>query len=263
MTDRRLFYVTGMHRSGSSALTRVINLLGVSVGLAEDLMPPQADNPTGFWEVRAVARLNEAILASHGGSWQCRPPGPIAESMTSSQGASASWTDKIASLVGRLRESGPGPYVLKDPRFAWTMPLWESVAPPDLIIVALRAPEQVCGSLSRRNAIGQEDAAALWLDYVSEAMSTGKRRIVVDYAHLLAKPDDTTRGLAAALDLPEPSLATLHQVRGFLDPGLNHGYLDLGDYRSENLDEAQRVYELLATESESLRSPVACDTPRS
>lgn len=249
MTDRRLFYVTGMHRSGTSALTRVINLLGASVGPPEDLMPAQADNPTGFWEIRAVARLNNEILASHGGSWQSRPAGSIARSGT----GSASWTDKIAVILDQLRESGPGPYVLKDPRFAWTMSVWESVAPPDVVVVAVRAPEEVCGSLNRRNAIGQEDAAALWVEYVQAAMSTGHPCMVVDYAHLIGTPEDTTRGIATALCLPDPSPTTLHGVREFLDPDLCHANTSTQEPPSTNLDEARRLYESLAKETKLVR----------
>lgn len=248
MTDRRLFYVTGMHRSGTSALTRVINLLGASVGSAENLMLPQADNPTGFWEVRAVAQLNEQILASHGGSWWTPPPG----SVTGPIPASAGWVEKMEDILDGLRASGPGPYVLKDPRFAWTMPLWESVAPPDVVVVSLRAPEQVCSSLYRRNAIEQEDGAALWLEYVTHAMSTKHHRIVVDYGHLLGTTEDTVRGIADALGLPEPTPTTWQRVREFLDPGLDHADLSPDEPRGKNLEAARRVYGSLTEESGSL-----------
>ena len=49
--------VVGMHRSGTSALTRVLNLLGAELG--EGLMAPAPGNPGGFWEKREVADLND------------------------------------------------------------------------------------------------------------------------------------------------------------------------------------------------------------
>ena len=49
--------VLGMHRSGTSALTRVLNLLGVELG--DRLMPAGDDNPLGFWEHADVV----AVLA--------------------------------------------------------------------------------------------------------------------------------------------------------------------------------------------------------
>lgn len=40
--------VIGMHRSGTSLVTRILNLLGVDLGPAEQLMAPYAvDNPKG------------------------------------------------------------------------------------------------------------------------------------------------------------------------------------------------------------------------
>ena len=44
-------YVIGMHRSGTSAVTRVVDLLGVPLGDAADLIGglPQS-NPAGHWE---------------------------------------------------------------------------------------------------------------------------------------------------------------------------------------------------------------------
>ena len=60
--------VLGMHRSGTSAVTRVINLLGAD--LPSNLMPAVAGaNEPGFWESMDVYRLNDEILASVGSSW--------------------------------------------------------------------------------------------------------------------------------------------------------------------------------------------------
>ena len=60
--------VLGMHRSGTSLVIRLLNLLGVSLGSEEHLLPPvDGDNPTGFWEHREVAMINDTILDHLGG----------------------------------------------------------------------------------------------------------------------------------------------------------------------------------------------------
>ena len=41
--------ILGMHRSGTSALTRVLNLLGVELG-SELMAAAEDNNETGFWE---------------------------------------------------------------------------------------------------------------------------------------------------------------------------------------------------------------------
>ncbi|MBV5267025.1 MAG: hypothetical protein JZU67_00575, partial [Burkholderiaceae bacterium] len=44
-----LIFVLGMHRSGTSAITRGLQVLGVSLG--ENLLPPVLlDNPKGYFE---------------------------------------------------------------------------------------------------------------------------------------------------------------------------------------------------------------------
>src|SRR3546814_15155293 len=60
--------VLGMHRSGTSALTRVLNLLGVALG--RQLMQAAAgNNETGFWEHQDAVDAHEALLAAFGMRW--------------------------------------------------------------------------------------------------------------------------------------------------------------------------------------------------
>ena len=63
----RVVLVLGMHRSGTSALSHAVTLLGATP--AATLMPPAADNPRGFWESSVLAALNDRILAQGGSRW--------------------------------------------------------------------------------------------------------------------------------------------------------------------------------------------------
>src|SRR5260221_13056985 len=60
--------VLGMHRSGSSALTRVLSLLGAS--LPETLMPPDPNNEAGYWESAPINQCLEIVLRAAHTSWQ-------------------------------------------------------------------------------------------------------------------------------------------------------------------------------------------------
>ena len=53
--------VLGMHRSGTSALTRVLNLLGLDAG-RDVLIGASASNPTGHWEVERLTSFNDRLL---------------------------------------------------------------------------------------------------------------------------------------------------------------------------------------------------------
>ena len=52
--------ILGMHRSGTSMVTRAFNLLGVQLGT--DLQPAAKSNKMGFWEHRLFQFLNMEIL---------------------------------------------------------------------------------------------------------------------------------------------------------------------------------------------------------
>ena len=66
---KRGVFVLGMHRSGTSAATRLINLLGIETCVASDLLPWARDNPRGHWESRSLNDFNDRILARLGCDW--------------------------------------------------------------------------------------------------------------------------------------------------------------------------------------------------
>ena len=60
-------FVVGMHRSGTSAVTRLINMLGVPLTAPGDLLLPQPDNPLGFWESSVAVSISNTLLEHLGG----------------------------------------------------------------------------------------------------------------------------------------------------------------------------------------------------
>ena len=71
--ERRCLLVLGMHRSGTSALTRVLNLLGAD--LPATLAPPADDNETGFWSrsglltITTTCSVRPAVFGVTGALW--------------------------------------------------------------------------------------------------------------------------------------------------------------------------------------------------
>src|SRR3546814_14182702 len=57
-----------MQRRGTSALTRVRNLLGVSLG-RQLMQAASGNNETGFWEHQDAVDAHEALLAAFGMRW--------------------------------------------------------------------------------------------------------------------------------------------------------------------------------------------------
>ena len=194
-------FVLGMHRSGTSAVTRVVNLLGVPVGQPQ--MPPQPDNPAGFWEVATLADLNDEILGALGGSWDA-PPVPR-------QG----WEDDpgVASLRGRAEEAfraahqGPT-WVWKDPRATLLLPFWRGVTGTrDVAVVVLRNPLDVAHSLNRRNGFPVTYGLALWERYMRALHrdARGMPCLVVRYDDVIDDPAPEVGRIAQFLDSREES----------------------------------------------------------
>ncbi len=69
--------IVGMHRSGTSMLTRMLHLAGLELGPVDKLMGPAFDNPDGFWENLEFVHINELLLHHFGGSWSSPPAWPV------------------------------------------------------------------------------------------------------------------------------------------------------------------------------------------
>ena len=65
--ERICLLVLGMHRSGTSAVTRVLSIAGAK--LPASLMGPGRGNEVGHWESDALATYNDELLSQLGSRW--------------------------------------------------------------------------------------------------------------------------------------------------------------------------------------------------
>lgn len=204
---RRVCVVLGMHRSGTSALTRALGLLGGALPL--DPLPPSAENEGGFWEPAAIVAHHDRILTSLGLSWDDLQPFPPA--WFTSQEASIR-ARELATLFTQSYGDALLP-VLKDPRLCRLLPLWHAVFRlvdvEPLFILALRHPAEVAASLAVRDGMPRPRALLLWLEHVlaAEQASRGFPRVVMDYDRLLADPVARLSDVADALGLDGAALS--------------------------------------------------------
>ena len=105
MPSSRAVLVLGMHRSGTSALARGLQTLGVYLG--NDFISPKPDNPTGYWEDRNIFEINERLLAVFGLKWEevaliddARWDEPGVEALRSRGGRVLKIAIRKSSLVG-------------------------------------------------------------------------------------------------------------------------------------------------------------------
>ncbi len=176
-----------MHRSGTSALARACNLAGADLG--SDLMLPQDDNPTGFWEHREIVEVHNSLLAALGSSWD--DTGPLPREWWKGVLA-APFQDRIQELLLRVFEGAPLPAV-KDPRICRLLPLWtqalRAISWTPTFLLQVRNPIEVALSLQLRNGFEPQQSYLLWLRHVLEAerWSRGAQRVFIDNHQLLSQ----------------------------------------------------------------------------
>jgi len=220
---QEIICILGMHRSGTSALTRVLNLIGVELGADEALTTePVADNPKGYWEHHELTAISDAILKRHGGSWDEPPQLPPGWE-------TAAAIDDLRQRAQQLIQNQFAAVQLwgwKDPRTCLTLPFWQQLLPDMRYVICLRNPVDVARSLEDRDSLSAEKSSFLWFTYVSSALhhTEGKPRLVIFYEDLM---DDCLRELqclAGFLGKPERAQqADVQQaVQEFIDKGLQH-----------------------------------------
>ena len=223
---KRLIVVLGMHRSGTSALTKSLEVMGV--GLGSDIMPVKQDNPKGFWEDMGCVKINQALLGylnSHVDGFDFKWDNFKRDAQVSDLLLRA--TQLMSS---RLSENN-GVWGFKDPRTCRLLFFWNEVfsaldCEVDFVI-AVRNPASVAASLTDRNGLAMEKSYFLWLQYVllSLAYTKGKRRVVVDYDNLLENPYKQLTRMSEALGFAKPERRNpmvKEYVSSFLEKGLRH-----------------------------------------
>lgn len=221
---RQALLVIGMHRSGTSALTRVLNLHGAFLGA--DLLESAFDNEAGFWENRHVVDFHERLLAGLGSSWD--DPRPLRRGWFD-EARAGGWMDQLAALL-RIQFENASLWAVKDPRLCRFLPLWLEVlqrleVEPKLAF-ATRHPSEVVGSLIQRNGLSAGAASLLWLRHLDEPVqcSGGVARSMVGYDELLGDWRPAMARLARELDLawPVASHDCAELVDGHLRRDLRH-----------------------------------------
>jgi hypothetical protein len=233
MPSSRAVLVLGMHRSGTSALARGLQMLGVYLG--NDFISPKPDNPTGYWEDRNIYEINERLLAVFGLKWE--EVALIDDARWDAPGVEALRTEAVAYL--RSQFVSHSLWGFKDPRTIRLLPFWRSVLRSldvdECYLLVIRNPRSVANSLMRRHGMDAVTAHLLWLVYVVPNLSMIANRpfVVADYDLVMANPRQELERIAQGLkiSLTDTSRAGIDQfVSDFLDPNLRHSFFKVSDF---------------------------------
>jgi hypothetical protein len=182
LPGQHIICVLGMHRSGTSLITRTLNLLGMYLGPPEHLMKPSPFNPKGFWEHQAIVDLDDEILRRLGGSWRDPPQ------FFSDWERSGGLADIRRQACALIQEDfgATACWGWKDPRTCLTLPFWKPLLPPLRYVICLRNPADVALSLAHTMPV--EKAMDLWHWYTEAALehTAGEPRVLLFYEDFMA-----------------------------------------------------------------------------
>lgn len=210
-------FVLGMHRSGTSVVTKLLELMGAYVGDTTELLPPSPDNPKGFFERRDALAVNQGIFKLHGCNWYQverydSPCPPLPDEIK----------QRMSMIVSRLSQHPV--WALKDPRLCFTLPDWLPHTHAPTIVTVSRHPAEIAQSLALRNNILFQDGLLLWQRYIEHAIANtqGLRVVKCDYAAIIQNPVAEAEKLFTQLvqhhpDIHAPSTA---EIQRFVDPAL-------------------------------------------
>lgn len=210
-------FVMGMHRSGTSALARVLMLLHGD-GPTHVLEANNA-NPSGFWESPQINAVNQALLEDRGTNWHSVSP---LNGHVSTTGDLDLIRHSVASQFPHARRP-----VIKDPRICRLVPLWIEALRGEVRNLAfpfiLRSPSEVAASLNQRNKFPHALGLNLWLRYYLDAEHATRAHIrgLIRYDALLADWRSAMRSLQGQLQIDIRLDAGSDAVDAFLAPELH------------------------------------------
>lgn len=215
--------ISGMHRSGTSALTRVLSLLGAT--LPEMLIPGRQDKgDADYWEGRRIVDLNQRVLRECGSWWA---------GWQSIDLDSLSDRDELideARAIIRAEFKGADLIAIKDPRVSRLIPLWSEALADEgyrtVHVLALRNPDRVAASLQRRDGMSAETTGLGWLAHLLDAEWTTRPypRVVVSLDNLVADWRSEVDRMSRALGVrwPREVDAVAGEIDEYVDPKLAH-----------------------------------------
>lgn len=237
MLNNKCIVVLGMHRSGTSALTAVLSMLGAYPG--DSLIPAKESiNPKGFWEHADIVAVHDELLKAIDSAWYDERIFPDDWWLMPSV---APYYAKLKEIT--LRDFCQTPlWILKDPRCCRLLPVWLSIFKEinctPYFVIMLRDPSEVVSSLTDCVGFHNDKSYLLWLRYVldSEIWSRGYPRAVVTYEQLLCNWRSTTDLIARrfSLEWPIDQQSVEPIIQEFLDSSLRH-HVGNNNYLSKNI----------------------------
>ena len=225
--DKTLVVVLGMHRSGTSVMTKALETLNVSLGT--ELLDAGRGNTKGHWEDLNVLAINERLLNLAGLNWHS--VGPLPLGLLESDGGQQLIKEAVALVNSRLEQLNC--WGFKDPRTARLLEFWlkvfEKSGVTPRFLFAIRNPLDVYQSHHKRDNFFFDKCQHLWLLHSLPNIDLVKDYLtcVVDYAEFIDEPASKLDVIAETLSLEKDEQAIASFAEEFLDKSLCHSQASL------------------------------------
>ena len=184
-------------------LARLLHACGLYLGPKNELMPPQADNPDGFWEHLGFVAVNDELLNALGGAWDLPPK--------SDEDFSDPRLDPVRMKARLLVERFDSAKLWgwKDPRNSLVLPFWQELLPKLKTIIIVRNPLEVAHSMRERNGTSYSLGLRLWEIYNRRLIeSAGEQdRLVSWYDRFFENPEAELGRIVEFVGLPDKEIA--------------------------------------------------------
>ena len=259
-TPKKAICITGMHRSGTSAVACAISLLGVYFGKPNDMMTPLPENPMGFWERADLVSLHDRIYHRLKREWDTVIPLPKQWHRLAKM--RVTWLELLNFVKREFLEHPIWGW--KDPRTALLLDVWKDLL-NDLdvelfCLLVVRSPLDVALSLSRRDGFSYEKSFGIWLNYYISALNSSKDipKAFISYDSLVDNCESTIKKCAKKLEIqwPEEDTKLKKELKRFILPKLNHSNASNDLPHSISIPKPTvKLYELLECVSRTDKNP--------
>lgn len=237
--------ILGMHRSGTSMLTGILNKLNINVG--NDVLQPANDNLKGFFENKKIVEINDQILEYFGYTWDNVDKFP--NNWINKLGIKFFYRKLALAIINDFKNNEF--FLLKDPRICLLLPLYiklfNEIGVNLKIIYILRHPSEVAQSLEKRNNMPFEKAINLWINYNNQAdiNSRDLERYILFYDNLLTNYETELHSIKEYLNLSlQINKENLINISEFISKDLKHNFKKNLNLNS-NFRIAEQIFNLL------------------
>ncbi|MBX9578413.1 MAG: hypothetical protein K2W97_08075 [Chthoniobacterales bacterium] len=269
---QRIIIVLGVRRSGTSAVTKGLEAMGVSI-VDQAHSPFNSFNEKGYWEDLEIHDFNMRLIGALEpleNRW--RSILPLSEKEVDflcKKGFLKQGADLLLSKLSVLSQ----PLGLKDPRFSILLPFWKRVFKTYNLavsfVISLRHPLSTIGSMKAFGTacepINTHDAKFLWawISFFAGCLEStaGEERIVVDYNELLKQPAVQIKRIATAFNLEVQEDLLKKYSADFIDLALCHfgKHETPKNILTHDQELALEIYKQLLLVA---RDQISCDQPQ-